>query len=188
MTATKEVARTTISAAAARLATVVALSGDDAGSHGLVLVEDEHVVATDGKRLVVIAEPHADGLFSADERVALVPQHALKDAVRDADRVSVERHRCTTLDEHGKSLRFVPFREDSDEPEQDYMDWRKLVPKPGRVVTRLDPVLLCDVFKTMASAGCRVVTMHAGKPDEAVVFRGDVGEQEVTFVVMPITT
>lgn len=174
-------ARTTISQAAARLATTVAPRGEAEQLVGRVLVEDEVVVATDSRRLIVVGEPHVDGLFSEREAVALVPCDALRDAQREAERVSVEAHQCTALGEHGESLRFVPF---GPHVGDDWPDWRKAVPGHADTKAIVNPDDVADVLKLLATLGCKRVSIGSVGFADLVAIEGELpNEQSVRLVL-----
>jgi len=178
MTATAT--RTTISQAAARLATTVAPKGEAEHILGCVLVEDEAVAASDSKRLLVVLEPHSDGLFSERDRVALVPCDALRDAQRDADRIEVEPDQCTSRDEHGVSLRLVPFAAGM---LRNWPDWREQLPGHASTVAKVNPAHIADVLKLLATLGCTSVSIGTVGADSVVLDAELPNEQAVRLLV-----
>ncbi len=175
---------TSINAKAAKLA-LACTGGLPTHYSGHVLVEDERIIATDCQRLVIVAAASAGGLFDRGEAVAMVPAEALKDAARDAERVLVNDVRLATLNEKGKSTRFVPF-EGRDPEHETFPDWRSLKPPRRGLSVAFNPTLLGSALVALGKAGCEVAELRLGKQDEPILVTGEIDdEQQVELLVQP---
>lgn len=190
----------TFSKGAVRLA--LSCAAKDVGRYAMnaVLVEPGRLVATDGRRLVVVERPEAPQDKPAADATLLVPRDTLDTASKGAkvDTLSINGS-VEQRDRRAQPMATYPVAP----MEGKFPDWRCVMPKPrdmeGSITVRLSPTLLAGILAAMPDTVGGYVAIEIPKPSEEPRYLGQITKpvqitaetcdgDTVTAVLMPITT